>query len=381
MSDDPSIGPVLLTPGPVTTSPATRQALLRDYSLNEPDFLAMTAEVRRRAVEIVGGGDDFTAVLLQGTGNAANEATLGTLVPRDRKLLVVNNGFYGERLKAIANGIGLEVSALDLPITEPAGPGQIEAALAADPAIGHVVLCHVDTGTGLSNPLEAVAEVTRRRRVGLIVDAVASFGGHPLDAIALDAEAIVASPNKWLEGVPGLGVVVAKRAALERAEGRCHSYVLDLFRQWRSFETSGRWRFTPPTHATAALAATLRQHQAEGRSARFARVRANWQSLVEGLRAQGFQTVIPDEVASPVIATFYEPADPCYEREVFFQLMRARGFVMFRGRLTEAPTFRIGCMGAIDRDVVDRVVAAVGESMTEMGVTDCRRAAGDIAAA
>jgi len=381
MPEEPADGPVLLTPGPVTTSAATKQAMLRDLGLNEPAFLELSAEIRRRAVEIAGGGDDLTAVLLQGTGNAANEATLGTLVPRDHKLLVVKNGFYGERLDAIARGIGLDVETLELSVTEPARPERIEAELTADPAIGHVVVCHVDTGTGLLNPIEAIAEVTRRRRVGLIVDAVASFGGHPLDGTALDAEAIVASPNKWLEGVPGLAMVVVKRAALERAEGRCHSYVLDLFRQWRTFETSGRWRFTPPIQATAALAAALRQYDAEGRAARLARVRANWRVLVEGLRAQGFETVLSDEVSSPVIATFHEPAHPCYERETFFRLMRCRGFVMFRGCLTRAPTFRIGCMGAIDRNVMDRVVGAVGASMAEMGVTDCRPAAGRVAAA
>lgn len=381
MSNHAAADPVLLTPGPVTTSAATREAMLRELGLNEPAFLAMTAEVRRRAVEIAGGGEDHTAVLLQGTGNAANEATLGSLVARDRRLLVVDNGFYGRRLEAIARGIGLDVVALGLPVTEPARPERIDEALAADPAIGHVALCHVDTGTGLLNPLEAIAEVAARRGVGLIVDAVASFGGHPLDARALDAEAIVASPNKWLQGVPGLGVVVAKRAALERAEGRCHSYVLDLYRQWRSFETSGRWRFTPPMQATAAFAAALDEHADEGCARRLARVRANWRRLVEGLRAQGFETVIADEAASPVLATFHEPADPCYEREVFFQLMRCRGLVMFRGCLTAAPTFRIGCMGAIGHDVMERVVAAVGASMIEMGVTDCRPAAGRVAAA
>jgi len=381
MPHEPADGPVLLTPGPVTTSMATRQAMLRDYGLNEPEFLAMTATVRRRALEIAGAGGDHTTVLLQGTGNAANEATLGTLVRRERRLLVVDNGFYGQRLAAIAQGIGLDVVVLGLPVTEPACPERIDEALAADPAIGHLVVCHVDTGTGLLNPLEAIAEVTARHGVGLIVDAVASFGGHALDASRLGAEAIVASPNKWLQGVPGMGVVVARRAALERAEGRCHSYVLDLCRQWQSFETTGRWRFTPPIQATAALAAALRQYQSEGRAARLARVRANWRALVEGLRAQGLETVIADAAASPVIATFHEPADPCYDHHGFFDLMRCRGFVMFRGCLTAVPTFRIGCMGAIDPGVMERVVAAVGQSMAEMGVTDCRPAAERVAAA
>ena len=365
---------IVLTPGPVTTSAATKQAMLRDFSPNEPDLLALTAEMRERLVAIVNGHDRYVCVPLQGVGNTANEATLGTLVPRERRLLIVSNGFYGERLKQIAGAIGVPFAALDLPWTEPASGEQLDRALAADGAISHVVVCHVDTGTGLLNPLEPLAEVARRRGVALVVDAIASFGGLPIDAQALDLEAVVVSPNKWLEGVPGIGLVVAKRAALEAAAGRAHSFCLDLHRQWRSLEHDGRWRFTPVAQVTAALVAALRQHAEEGQAVRLERVGRNWRCLVEGLRALGFETYLRDEVASPVIATFHPPADPNYDRERFFAAMWRRGFVMFRGSLTPFPTFRIGCMGAFDDAVMREVVRAVGEAMAEMGVTDCRPA-------
>jgi len=322
----------------------------------------------------VGGQETHVCVPVQGTGNAANEAALGTLVPRERKLLVVNNGFYGARLAQIAPAIGLDTVTLDLPVTQPAGAPSLIAALDADPAISHVVVCHVDTGTGLLNPLEPLAEVCRARGIGLIVDAVASFGGLPLDAPRLGAVAIVLSPNKWLEGVPGLAAVVVERNALAAPAGRCHSFCLDLHRQWLSFETSGRWRFTPPIHALAALAAALRQYRAEGQAARLKRVRRNWRCLVDGLRALGFATVLADEVAAPVIATFHEPADPHYDRERLFEALWRRGFVLFRGSLTPFPSFRIGCMGALDAQTMAAVVDAVAESMAEMGVTDGRPA-------
>ena len=251
------------------------------------DLLALTAEMRERLVTIANGQDRYVCVPLQGVGNTANEATLGTLVPRERRLLIVSNGFYGERLKQIAEAIGLPFEALDLPWTEPAGDARLDRALAADGTISHVAVCHVDTGTGLLNRLEPLAEVAKRRGVALIVDAIASFGGLPIDAEALDLEALVASPNKWLEGVPGIGLVLIKRAALEKAAGRAHSFCLDLHRQWRSFEHDGRWRFTPPTQATAALVAALRQHAEEGQAKRLERVRRNWRCLVDGLRELG----------------------------------------------------------------------------------------------
>jgi 2-aminoethylphosphonate-pyruvate transaminase len=174
--------------------------------------------------------------------------------------------------------------------------------------------------------------------------------------------------------MPGMALVLVRRAALEAAAGRCHSFCLDLHRQWRSHETHGGWRFTPPAQAIAALTEALRQHAEEGRAARFNRIQRNWRCLVDGLRAQGFATFLEDAVAAPVVATFHEPADPRYDRERFFQAMDRQGFVIFRGKLTAAPTFRIGCMGAFDERVMRQVVEAVRASMAEMGVTDCRPA-------
>jgi 2-aminoethylphosphonate-pyruvate transaminase len=377
---DEGVPMIILSPGPVTTGEATKAAMLRDFSPNEPELLALTDGLRRRLVAIAGGGEDHTCVMLQGAGNTANEAVLGTLVPRDRKVLVVSNGYYGARLLEIARAIGVPCTALELPITEPVRPEQLDAALAADGAISHVAVCHVDTGTGLLNPIEPLAEVARRRRVGLIVDAIASFGGLKVDAQALGAEAIVLSPNKWLEGVPGMALVLVRRTALEAAAGRCHSFCLDLHRQWRSHEEHRAWRFTPPAQAVAALTEALRRHAEEGREVRLARVGANWRTLVDGLRAMGFETVLRDEVAAPVIATFHAPADPRFDRERLFELMRERGFVIFRGSLTPFPTLRIGCMGAFDQSTMREVVVAIEAALAAMGVADGRPAARPVAA-
>jgi 2-aminoethylphosphonate-pyruvate transaminase len=371
---------IILSPGPVTTSDATKAAMLRDFSPNEPELLGLTDGLRRSLVAIANGGEDYTCVMLQGAGNTANEAVLGTLVARDKKVLVVNNGYYGARLLEIARAIGVPCAALDLPITEPVRPEQLDAALRGG-GVSHVAVCHVDTGTGLLNPVEPLAEVARARGVGLIVDAIASFGGLPIDARALGADAIVLSPNKWLEGVPGMALVLVRRAALEAAPGRCHSFCLDLCRQWQSHETHRAWRFTPPAQAIAALTAALRQHAEEGRAGRFARVSANWRTLVDGLRAMGFETVLRDEVAAPVIATFHAPADPRFDRERLFELLRERGFVIFRGSLTPFPTLRIGCMGAFDQAAMHELVRAIEAALAAMGVSDCRPAARPVAAA
>ena len=367
---------IILSPGPVTTSDATKAAMLRDFSPNEPELLALTAGLRRRLVEIAGGGQDYTCVMLQGAGNTANEAVLGTLVGRDQQ------GSGGQqrplwrapcRRSRGRSACRAQHSSCRSPSRWP--PSRSMRRSPPMPAISHLAVCHVDTGTGLLNPIEPLAEVARRRKVALIVDAIASFGGLPIDARGLGAEAIVLSANKWLEGMPGMALVLVRRAALEAAAGRCHSFCLDLHRQWRSHETHGGWRFTPPAQAIAALTEALRQHAEEGSKARLARVAGNWRTLVDGMRALGFETVLRDEVAAPVIATFYEPADPRFDRARLFELMRERGFVIFRGSLTPFPSLRIGCMGAFDQATMREVVRAIEASLAAMGVADCRPAA------
>ena len=250
------------------------------------------------------------------------------------------------------------------------------------PPISHLAVCHVDTGTGLLNPIEPLAEVARRRKVGLIVDAIASFGGLPIDARGARrrGDRAVAPTSGW-RACPAWRWCWCGAQRSRRRPGRCHSFCLDLHRQWRSHETHGGWRFTPPAQAIAALTEALRQHAEEGRAARLARVRGNWRTLVDGMRALGFETVLRDEVAAPVIATFHEPADPRFDRARLFELMRERGFVIFRGSLTPFPSLRIGCMGAFDQATMREVVAAVEASLAAMGVTDCRPAARPEAAA
>jgi 2-aminoethylphosphonate-pyruvate transaminase len=368
----------LLTPGPLTVSPEVKREMLADRSPNAAAHCALTAKLRDYALELCNGGETHGCVPIQGSATYAIEACCQTLIPRDGKLLIVQNGFYGMRLREIAEGIRLNVVALELPMLPLPSAETIEAALEADPAITHIILCHVDTGTGVRNPIEIVAEVAKRRGVGVIVDAVASFGGFAIDAAALDLTAIVASPNKCLESVPGIGIVIAKRTALEAAAGRSPSVVLDLHAQWRFFEERGnQWRWTPPTHVMAALGNALDRHRAEGGVLpRQERYRRNWRRIVDGMRQRGFVTLLPDDVAAPIIATFRDPDDPAYDFPRFYAAMERRGFVIFPGRLTAARTFRIGVMGDLVESDMSLILEAIDESLAEIGVS----AAGSVAA-
>lgn len=361
--------PYLLTPGPITTKRAVTEAMLRDLSPGSAEIVGATRRIRDYVVAIANGAGSHVCVPLQGSGTYAVEAMFHCLVPEDGKLLVIVNGYYGLRLAEMAAQMRIPHVILEKAVLPLPSGDEVAAALADDPAITHVVLCHCETGTGVLNRIEEIADATRAARVGLLVDCIATYAGIPLDLKRLDATAVTVSPNKCLESVPGLGLVVARQDALEAAEGRATSQALDLTAQWRHMETTGLWRYTPPTHVILALAAAVGIHEAEGGvPARHEKYRRNWRRLVDSMRQKGFHTLIPDTVASPIVTTFRDPDDPAYDFKPFHDLMVQRGFMIFPGRLTSAGTFRIGCMGDIDEATMTSIAEAVDESMDRLGV-------------
>jgi len=362
--------PILLTPGPLTTSPATRQAMLRDWGSWDARFNQLTASVCHDLVNLVNGGDDYVCVPLQGSGTFAVEAALGTLVPREGKVLVPNNGAYCARIVRILQILGRDYCELPLADDEPVSASALEAQLERDPAITHVALVHLETSTGLLNPLDEIAIVCARRGVGLIVDAMSSLGALPIDARTTPFDALVSASGKCLEGVPGMGFVLVRKRVLEGATGRCHSLALDLHDQYVYMQKTTQWRYTPPTHVVAALRAALDQFLAEGgQAARGARYQRNCDTLTGAMRALGFKPYLTAAHQAPVIVTFHAPADPAYQFKLFYDLVREAGYILYPGKLTQLETFRVGCIGAIDHREMRQAVDAIGIALTRMGIS------------
>jgi 2-aminoethylphosphonate-pyruvate transaminase len=361
--------PILLTPGPLTTSAETKSAMLADFGSWDSAFNALTASVCRDLLAIVDAQVDHVCVPLQGSGTFAVEAALGTLVPRGGKVLVPDNGAYCKRIVRILGYLGREALALPHGEQEPADPARIEAALAADASITHVAQVHCETGTGILNPLAEIAAAVARHGRRLIIDAMSSYGAIPIDARTVRFDALIAASGKCLEGVPGMGFVITRRASLEASAGNSASLALDLLDQWQYMQKTGQWRFTPPTHVVAALRAALDQYQVQGgQDARLARYRDNCAVLVSGMRGLGFQTFLPAALQAPIIVTFHAPADPNYDFKQFYARVRERGFILYPGKLTAVDTFRVGCIGAIGADAMRQAVAAIEDSLREMNV-------------
>lgn len=344
--------------------------MLRDWGSRDSEFKEMTAAVRRKLLELIGDTQgQFECVPLQGSGTFAVEAMLGTLVGPGDKALVLVNGAYGKRAAKILDRIGRGAAVLETPESKPHEGREIASAINSDPEISHVVAIHCETSSGMLNPLDEIAAAVRSAGRKLLVDCMSSFGALPLSAAETRFDAVACSANKCFEGVPGFGFVIVRRTALAESEGNCHSLCLDLQEQWAGLESNSQWRFTPPTQVIAAFLEAIAQLESEGGvEARRGRYSRNRDVLVSGMRRLGFQTLLEDDLLSPIIVTFLNPAHPGFDFEEFYRLLKSKGFVIYPGKLAEADSFRIGCIGAIDENVMRQAVNAVQETLTEMGV-------------
>jgi 2-aminoethylphosphonate-pyruvate transaminase len=373
--------PILLTPGPLTTSLETKQAMLRDWGSWDAAFNAITGSICKDLVDVVNGAASHVCVPLQGSGTFSVEAALGNLVPRDGKVLVPNNGAYCTRIARILKYLGREHSVIDLGEDKQSTAAIVEGALKMDPRITHVAQVHCETGTGILNPLAEIAAVCARHGKGLIVDAMSSFGAIEIDVAKSPMDAVIAASGKCIEGAPGMGFVIARRKVLENSQGNSHSLAMDLHDQWTYMQKTTQWRFTPPTHVVAAFRAALDQFKAEGGvAARGARYRKNCDTLIDSMSALGFRSFLPRAVQAPVIVTFHAPADPAYSFKAFYESVRARGYILYPGKLTQVETFRVGCIGAIDHNEMRNVASAVAETLKEMGIKNVAPAKAAVAA-
>jgi len=365
----PSGDPYLLTPGPLTTSLTVKQAMLHDYGSRDATFIELNARILERLVAIVNGAGSHVSVPLQGSGTFVVEAMIGNFVPADGKVLILINGAYGQRIAKICDyyrrNYLVQESAEDVPVDT----AQLDATLAADADISHVVVVHCETTSGILNPLKEVSQIVARHQRSLLIDSMSAFGALPIDAAEIEFDAVVASSNKCLEGAPGMGFCVARETALEKTQGNSPSLVLDLYEQWRAMQKTRQWRFTPPTHVLLAFDQALSEYEDEGGVAgRGGRYRANCDFLVSGMRAMGFTTLLPDELQAPIIITFHMPANPEFDFNAFYDGLKNQGYVIYPGKLTVADSFRMGCIGRLDQQHMQGALDAVRNMLNQFGI-------------
>lgn len=353
---------LLLTPGPLSTSETVRKAMLQDWCTWDKDYNEGVVTAIRKDLLGVAGLDEqeYTTVLLQGSGTYGVEATLGASVKPDDQLLIVANGAYGERMATIADYYKLKYVLVSLKETELITPEIVQQALEDHPNVTHLSLVHSETTTGLLNPIEEIAEVLRGRGITWIVDAMSSFGGIPIDMKKLGIDFLVSSANKCIQGVPGFTFVIARREKLMECKGVARSLSLDIYAQWTEMEKGhGKWRFTSPTHVVRAFYQALQELKAEGGiEARYQRYCRNHEMLVKGMQTAGFRTLLEPSMQSPIITSFLYP-EKTFSFVDFYEQLKQRGFVIYPGKVSDADTFRIGTIGDVFPEDFERLTEEV----------------------
>ncbi|MCR9142972.1 MAG: 2-aminoethylphosphonate--pyruvate transaminase [bacterium] len=361
---------LLLTPGPLSTSRGVRRAMLRDWCTWDDEYNAIVQEIRGELAQLAclksGAGDEYSAVLMQGSGTFSVESVIGSVIPQDGTLLVLANGAYGRRIAGIAHALGIENIVHDSPEDAPPDLERLDQALRTDPSITHVAVVHCETTTGMLNPIQAIGEIAHKYDCVYIVDAMSSFGGVPLDVRELGIDYLISSANKCIQGVPGFGFTIARHASYQMlAENkiRPRSLSLDLYDQWQTMENlGGKWRYTSPTHTVRAFRQALIELAAEGgiekRSQRYI---ANQSALVQGMERAGYPAFLSVENQSPIITAFRYPADPAFEFRGLYERLKSAGFVIYPGKVSTAPTFRVGTIGEVYIEDVQALLAAIGD--------------------
>lgn len=354
---------ILLTPGPVTTSWAVRSSMLEDWGTWDADYLQLTQKVRRLLTDIaIPPGSAYTTTLIAGSGTSAVESVLSSV--ESGPLAVFINGVYGQRMVDIARRYGIPVVPVPIPESEPVTADLVQNTLVHHPEIRYVAFVHCETTTGLINPLHDIVSAAKAAGTTVLVDAVSSFGGYPIPMDDMGIDVLMTTANKCLQGVPGVGIVVASLAFMESIRGHARTISLDLYDQWRTMEdTPGKWRFTSPTQSVQALNTALSELSKEGGvSVRAARYQRNHAVLVPAMQSCGFEPYIDPQWQSYIITTFrYPTAD--FDFLDFYSFLKESGYLIYPGKLTHAQTFRVATIGDITEDVLSEFAQVVAQYM------------------
>ena len=368
--------PLLLTPGPLTTAKSVKEVMVHDWGSRDSTFLRINKEVLETLPAIINAGGTHVTVPMQGSGTFAVEAMLTTFVPPSGKVLLLINGSYGHRAKRICDIARRAAVVHETPEDTPPDLAEVERILAADQAITHVFVVHCETTSGILNPVADVGRVVEKHGRRLLIDAMSAFGALPLDAGQIRFDAVAASSNKCIEGVPGLGFVIARESVLAECKGNATTLVLDLQDQWQNFVKTGQYRFTPPIHVIVSFHQALREFQEEGgQPGRGRRYAENCRILIEGMRELGFTPLLPERLQAPIIVTFHMPKERKFVFQTFYDALKDRGYVIYPGKLTVADSFRIGCIGRLNAEHMRGALNAVADVLKKMGISNLKAAA------
>lgn len=357
----------LLTPGPLTTTDTVKKEMLFDHCTWDDDYKKITLSIREKLLNLAHVSEpEYTVVLMQGSGTFGVESVLTSVIGEEDTLLIAANGAYGERMGDIARHAGIHYLMYEEDYNKIPSAEKIREILAEHPEITHVSMAHSETTSGILNDIASVAKVVKGAGKTFIVDAMSSFGGVDIPVGDLEIDFIISSANKCIQGVPGFSFIICNREKLMESKGKARSLSLDLYDQWETMNKDGKWRFTSPTHVVLAFAQALKEMEEEGGIvARAKRYEENNRLLIQKMAEMGIRPYIGSEHQGPIITTFLYPEHHNFSFQDMYQYIKDRGYAIYPGKVTDADTFRIGNIGEIYKEDIEKLCSIIKEFLEE----------------
>ncbi len=360
---------ILLNPGPATTTDTVKYAqVVPDICPREKEFGGLMGTICKDLTKIAGGDEDYACVLFGGSGTAAMDSVINSVVPPGKKVLIVNNGAYGERLVKIARAYGVSAVEVSCEWDKLPDVQKIEAMLAEDSEIACVAIVHHETTTGLLNPVEKIGKIVKKQGKVFIVDTISSFAGVPLNVKDFNIDFMMSTSNKCIQGMAGVCFVVCKKEELERIKNYPRrSFYLSLYDQYEYFREKSQMRFTPPVQTLYALRRAIDEFLEEGYENRVSRYANNWKTLREGVEKLGLKVLTNPEEESKLLITVLYP-DSTFDFNKLHDQLYEKGFTIYPGKVGKIDSFRLANMGEINKEDINNFLVCLKEVLVEMSV-------------
>ena len=362
---------VLLNPGPATTTDTVKMAqLVPDICPREKEFGDIMRYLREDLVRIVHGDlEKYTSVMFCGSGTINIDACLSSLLPADKKALIINNGAYSTRAVEVCEYYGLPHINLQFPVTELPDLELVEKTLKENEDIAVVYITHNETGTGILNPIRKVGALAHKYNATFIVDTTSSYAMIPIDIEKDNVDFLMASAQKGLMAMTGLSFVIGNRAILEESKNYPkRSYYCNLYLQYEFFEKKGEMHFTPPVQTVYATRQAIKEYFAEGEMNKWNRHKKTFDAIQAGMKKLGFKNVIKEEEQAGLVASLYYPNDENWDFEKIHDYCYERGFTIYPGKISTTNTFRLCSLGAITEKDIEDFLVVFREALDSIGV-------------
>lgn len=340
---------ILLNPGPATTTDSVKAALIQeDICPRVASFGNLMGEIRKNLLKVVHAENTHECVLLTASGTGGVEATLSSVIPHDKKVLILDNGAYGKRMTEICEALGISAITLKFPWGEPVDLALVEKTIKENTDLHAIAFIHHETTVGLLNHVAPITTLAKKYQLKTILDAMSSFAGMEINADHENIDYLVSSSNKCIQGMAGISFVIAKKEELQSLKNIVgKNYYFNLYRNFKSQEFDNQSLFTPAVQVAYALHQATIEFFQEGPKNRYTRYENNYETLKKGIKELGLEFLVNENHHAKLLTAIVEPTHPNYSFDKMHDYLYERGITIYPGKGGNKNAFRIAVIGEI----------------------------------